>query len=166
MSDSDILQTLAEVGVALAGFTGVVFVLGRRAVGEWSPVERLWFHILLSSSVQVVFFAILPLVFESYLSTSTAWRWSAGLLGAEGLVFLADLWRRFSPHRREFSTVWHRLMLLNFVIGSLQMFACLVVAAGHFSELLAFVYLLLLLNFVGCALVNFMYLLQTGMNAR
>ncbi len=85
MSESDILQTFAEVGVAMAGFTGVVFVLGNRATGEWSRVEKLWFHILLSSSAHVVAFALLPLVLESYLSTSTAWRWSAGLLGVEGL---------------------------------------------------------------------------------
>lgn len=166
MSDSDTLQTLAEVGVALAGFTGVVFVLGRRATGEWSRVEKLWFHILLSSSAHVVFFALLPVVLESYLSTSTAWRWSAGLLGVEGLVFLADLWRRFWPNRRGFTTLWRRLMLMNFVVGTLQMSSCLVVAAGYLSELQAFVYLLLLLNFVLCALLNFMYLLRSGIKAR
>lgn len=29
------LSTFAEVGIALAGFSGVVVALGRRAVGEW-----------------------------------------------------------------------------------------------------------------------------------
>jgi hypothetical protein len=166
LSDSDTLQTLAEVGVALAGFTGVVFVLGSRATGEWSRVEKLWFHILLSSSAHVVFFALLPAVLESYLSTSTAWRWSAGLLGVGGLVFLADLWRRFWPNRGGFTTLWRRLMLMNFVVGTLQMSSCIVVAAGYLPEFLAFVYLLLLLNFVASALVNFVYLLQSGMTTR
>ena len=40
LNESEILQTFAEVGVAIAGFTGVVFVLGNRATGEWSHAER------------------------------------------------------------------------------------------------------------------------------
>ena len=166
MSESDILQTFAEVGVALAGFTGVVFILGNRAAGEWSRAERMWFRILLDSSVIVVFFALLPVVLESYLSTSTAWRWSAGLLGVGGLGFLAALWPRFWPHRQVFPTTWRRIVMGNFIVGTLQFVSCLLVAAGYLSELQALIYLLVLLNFVGCALVNFAYLLRSGLRSR
>ena len=36
----DLLQTIAEVAATLAGFSGVVFVLGRRAEGRFSTKER------------------------------------------------------------------------------------------------------------------------------
>ena len=166
MSESDILQTFAEVGVAIAGFTGVVFVLGSRAAGEWSRTERMWFSILLDSSVRVIFYALLPVVLESYLSTSTAWRWSAGLLGAEGFVFLTRLWLRFWSHRQAWPTTWRRLMMANFIVATLQFGSCLLVAAGQLSELQALLYLLLLLNYLVSALVNFVYLLRSGLTAR
>jgi len=81
MREADLLQTLAEVGVAIAGFTGVVVVLGRRARGDWSPPEIQWLHMLLLSSLSVVFFALLPVVLENAgLLPSGVWRLSAGFL--------------------------------------------------------------------------------------
>jgi len=58
------LSTFAEVGIALAGFSGVVVVLGRRAVGEWIPLDRFRAITLLTLSLLLVVFSLLPLVLE------------------------------------------------------------------------------------------------------
>ncbi len=166
MSESDILQTFAEVGVAIAGFTGVVFVLGNRAAGEWSRAERIHFRILLESSVYLVLFAILPVVLNSYLSTGASWRWSAGVLGVSFFGVVAGVWRRFWPHRQEFSPTFRRLLLANFPVTTLQGIACLLVALGYLSEFQGLIYLLVLLNCLASALFNFMYLLRSGLRSR
>ena len=166
MNESELLQTFAEVGVAITGFTGVVFVLGGRAAGEWSRAEKIHFRILLGCSVYLVLFALLPVVLESYLSTGVAWRSSAGVLGVGSGGIVASTWRRFWPHRQLFPAYWRRLTLINFVVGSLQAVACLLVALGYLSELQALIYLLLLLNLAASALFNFMYVLRGALRSR
>jgi hypothetical protein len=166
LNESDILQTFAEVGVAIAGFTGVVFVLGNRATGEWSHAEQMWFRVLLESSLCVVFFALLPVVLASYLSSSTVWRLSDGLLGICVLAMYAAWSFRFWPHLQAFPTIWRRLAIPSTVLMPLQIVACLLVAAGWLSEFQALVYLLMLLSLVGLALFNFALLLATSMRDR
>src|SRR5262245_39180355 len=62
MSATDLLTTLAQLGVALAGFSGIVVVLGARATGQWSSRERQLLNILLGSSGSVILWMILPLL--------------------------------------------------------------------------------------------------------
>ena len=167
LNESEILQTFAEVGVAIAGFTGVVFVLGNRATGEWPHAERMWFRVLLESSLCVVFFALLPVVLASYLSSSTVWRLSDGLLGICALGMYAAWSFRFWPHLQAFPIIWRRLAAIpSTVLMPLQIVACLLVAAGRLSEFQALVYLLMLLSLVGLALFNFALLLATSMRDR
>ncbi len=166
LSESDILQTFAEVGVAIAGFTGVVFFLGNRVDGEWSRAERLQFRILVDSSVGVVLFALLPVVLESRLSASAAWRSSAGLLGVWGVASTIVWSRRFWPHLQAFPTTWRRLVMGNSLVGALLVVACFLVAAGRLSEFRVFIYLIALLQMVAQALANFVFLLRSGLTSR
>jgi hypothetical protein len=55
-----VLSTLAEVAVALAGFSGVAVVFRLRGAQSWSPTELrvLWF--LIGDSFLVLFFSLLP----------------------------------------------------------------------------------------------------------
>jgi hypothetical protein len=55
-----ILNTLAEVAITLAGFSGVVVAFRLRGAHSWSPTELrvLWFLIL--DSLWVLFFSLLP----------------------------------------------------------------------------------------------------------
>ena len=62
MHANDLLTTLAQLGVALAGFSGVVVALGARARGEWSPRERGLLRVLLERSGAVVLWSLLPLL--------------------------------------------------------------------------------------------------------
>jgi hypothetical protein len=55
-----VLSTLAEVAIALAGFSGVAVVFRLRGAQSWSPTELrvLWF--LIGDSFLVLFFSLLP----------------------------------------------------------------------------------------------------------
>jgi hypothetical protein len=69
----DILTTLAELGVAVAGFSGIVVVLGERVRGE-SPRDRPLLDALLWASAGVVLWALAPLLLLSaQLSERTTW---------------------------------------------------------------------------------------------
>jgi hypothetical protein len=93
MDGSDALQTFSQLGVALAGFTGVAIVLGGRAAGTWDYVERGQLRQLLESSLAVVLLSLLPLVLERFAwSEARLWRVSNGIACAAGLVLGASYW--------------------------------------------------------------------------
>ena len=88
MQDSDLLQTIAEISIALAGFTGVVAFLGERARGKWRPVDLFRFNNLLTCSIAALLLSFAPILIHKLgASESTAWRWSSGMTAAI-LVFV------------------------------------------------------------------------------
>jgi hypothetical protein len=93
MDGSDALQTFSQLGVALAGFTGVAIVLGGRAAGTWDYVERGQLRQLLESSLAVVLLSMLPLVLERFAWTEwTLWRVSNGVACLTGIALGASYW--------------------------------------------------------------------------
>jgi len=74
------LNLLVEAAVAVAGFSGVVIILGRRAIGEWSQIERERFLNLLLTSFMVLFLSLLALVLlHAGTPAATTWRIGSGL---------------------------------------------------------------------------------------
>jgi hypothetical protein len=59
--NEDVLYTLAQVGVTLAGFSGVVVAFRVRGAHTWAPMElrALWF--LIGDSFFVLLFSLLPI---------------------------------------------------------------------------------------------------------
>jgi hypothetical protein len=69
------LMILVEASVAMAGFSGVVVVFGRRAEREWSPIERHRLANLLSASFAVLFLSLAALVLlHAGTDPTTTWR--------------------------------------------------------------------------------------------
>ena len=90
MQDSDLLQTIAEIAIALTGFTGVVAVLGERARGKWRAVDLFRFNNLLTTSIAALFLAFVPILIHKLGAPElTAWRLSSGLAAAYILVVFA-----------------------------------------------------------------------------
>ena len=84
LGGSDILQTIAEIAVGFAGFTGIVVGLGE-------PASRkvLRFHVmtLLYCSLATLFFSLLPIVlFSLGMPEEKIWR-SVNVLLVLGFVF-------------------------------------------------------------------------------
>ena len=73
----DALSTIAEIALGLAGFSGVVVVLGRQP-GAFTRVEAGRLVLLLVSSIGAMFLALLPLSLAPLeISSSLLWRISA-----------------------------------------------------------------------------------------
>jgi hypothetical protein len=69
------LMILVEASVAMAGFSGVVVVFGRRADREWSQIERIRLDNLLATSFSVLFLSLAALVLlHADTDPRTTWR--------------------------------------------------------------------------------------------
>jgi hypothetical protein len=74
------LELLAELAIAVLGFSGVVAVLGRRASGDWTDVDRLRFGAMVRIAALVLVLSLLPSPFRSAgLSESSLWAWCSGI---------------------------------------------------------------------------------------
>jgi hypothetical protein len=78
----ELLSTIAEVAVTLAGFSGVIFALGNRAGGALTAKEESGLtHMLLTSFGPVLISLIALVLLKSGLENDLAWRISCGLAG-------------------------------------------------------------------------------------
>lgn len=75
MEGSDILQTIAEVSIALAGFSGIVVALGGRSGRSLSDFEMFRLRILLLASLLALGLTLLPF-FWHYLRVPADVAWS------------------------------------------------------------------------------------------
>ena len=75
MEPGDALVATIEASLALAGFSGIVVVLGRRGEGRWQPQEDLRLVNLLGSSMTAFFVSLLGvLLLTTDLPAPTSWR--------------------------------------------------------------------------------------------
>ncbi len=89
MSEAENLHIVAEVGIALAGFSGVVVALGQRS-GSPRGFGRLW--LLLAQALGAVIFAFVPLLLEAAgLEPSANWRVTNGALSVFGFSILIGI---------------------------------------------------------------------------
>jgi hypothetical protein len=78
----ELLSTIAEVAVTLAGFSGVIFALGNREGGKLSAKEESGLtHMLLTSFGPVLISLFALLLLKSSLEDDQAWRISCGAAG-------------------------------------------------------------------------------------
>ena len=91
MESASILESIAEVGVALAGFGGIAAGLGYRTRGTWSPEDQVRLLWLAGYGLAVVFGCYLPYV-TYHLGSTTPWRMASTLylpIPAFGLFYTA-----------------------------------------------------------------------------
>jgi hypothetical protein len=84
-----------EVCVAIAGFSGIVIVLGRRQSGEWTPVDRLRLGGLLNASVAPMGISGLALILlASQVPSESVWRICSATYAVLNALFWARGMRR------------------------------------------------------------------------
>jgi len=75
MEPADLLSLVVEVSITITGFSGIVIVLGRRSLGEWSPRDRVQLRALLVSSITPTAFSGLGLfLLTTDIPLSHIWR--------------------------------------------------------------------------------------------
>lgn len=128
MVDTGAFQSLAEFGIALAGFTSIVVVFGRRD-GQFHPADRFRILSALVPSLGASFLALLPVGLElTGLSPSAVWRVSSLVLV---VAVVSDSWLSERRRRRlpadaiallspRLTHFFRALRLLSFLAGLLN----------------------------------------------
>lgn len=80
MEYRDTLSTLAEVAIALAGFSGIVSIFSSRGAGGWSVRDRTRLVKLLERAFAALFFCVTPLVAE-FTPVEEPAIWRVGSIG-------------------------------------------------------------------------------------
>ena len=73
------LSSAIQVAIAIAGFSGIVAALDRRAAGHWTESDQLALRMLLTASSTTLIFAFLPFVLIDLVSSQLTWRACSGL---------------------------------------------------------------------------------------
>jgi hypothetical protein len=118
MHSSDFLLTIAEVSVALAGFSGVVVGLrGRRATIDVDQ-NRFGLYHLLATSVGATLFSLLPFALVAAgMGRPTAWTTTTLLLGSTTFVASVSWGRAGLRVRPRYPSVFWSLISLGMVLG-------------------------------------------------
>jgi hypothetical protein len=94
------LQTIAEIGVGLAGFSGLIVAL-RKSSGPLTEVQKYRLQILLSLAFGAMFLSLLPeLLFSFGADSNDSWLFSSVCLSLYSVVFLI-WWLRASLHVKD-----------------------------------------------------------------
>jgi hypothetical protein len=87
VQDHGILELVAELAIAVLGFSGVVAAFGHRSPGDWSELERIRFKGMIKSASMALVLALLPFPFISAgLPKLAVWVWCSALGGACALL--------------------------------------------------------------------------------
>ena len=93
-----VLSSAIEVGIGIAGFSGIVAAINRRGQEEWTYLEHVRLYSLLGSSFASIFFAFLPFILLSAgMPLVLTWRISSAILGV--LIMVVGV-IRFSQFKR------------------------------------------------------------------
>jgi hypothetical protein len=159
MESASVLESVAEVAIALAGFGGIAAGLGYRARGIWSSEDQLRLMLLALSGLMVVFACFLPFATHQ-LGSSTPWRAaSTVILAIVACTLLYQVWFR----RRGLPPGFSRIASLMSVSAQVVAFALLLmVVLGHAGKREPGFYLTATLVLLFQASLFFVRLLQTS----
>ncbi len=154
MEASEILQTFAEVGIGLAGFTGIIAAV-QSGRAEMNHEQRSVYTHMIVYSVAIVLYSFLPLILMLAIQPSLAWRLASG-------TFLATLVFHFVWYWRPGSSV--RARNVTELPGAIVYVCAIVGLAGATANIwstdAAFAYLAALFIFLAFSLFNFVMLLS------
>jgi hypothetical protein len=91
MSGEDVLLTLGEVAIAVAGFSSIVAVFGRRSERTWSAVESFRLTTLIMNAVGPALLAFLPFALEN-LRVSPPFVWGSSSAVLLGFIIMQTAW--------------------------------------------------------------------------
>jgi hypothetical protein len=151
--DMESLLVFGEIGVALAGFSGITVAIGRRAQGHWDEADRQRLQDLLIASLGAACFAILPIVLtKSGMVDVMALQLCSGVFALYLLVAAATILR--GGRGKLGLTAWIFMIPMLLVIAMLGL-----AAAGLLSRVIEFPYYLALFWLLFLSATNFMALL-------
>ena len=95
MQQADLMLTSAQIGMALAGFAGLVTLLRRPGPRADAALNEIRFRSMIELSLALAAFSLLPFVpAELRLPDATSWRLASAAYSVAALAFLWHSWRR------------------------------------------------------------------------
>ena len=92
---ADLMLTTAQIGMALAGFAGLVTLFARRGRGADGRLNEIRFRSMIELALTLTTFSLLPLIpFELGSDEAAAWRIASAVYAAATLLFLVHSLRR------------------------------------------------------------------------
>jgi hypothetical protein len=138
----DVLLTLAEVSVAMVGFSSLLVVFGTREVADRSPAAGARVRGIFEAGVFVLPFCILPVFMTAVSQTeATGWRLSSGLFAMAYSPLFVSQFRRFTRLSRETDYSFGWIPRTATAGGTLSILMAVACAAGAFGEHAALAYL-------------------------
>lgn len=116
ITDAESLLTLAEVAIALAGFSAIVVILKRGTDGGWSARDANRFHGMVVHAIFAVVFCFLPTLLDVVVQdVVTSLHIAAALLGAQIIAHAIGV-----MCLRTVDTIARLLMVFGVAVGLLQ----------------------------------------------
>lgn len=117
MLSEGLLLAVAQIAVALIGFSGVVTTLGHRRGTKWTAAELLQLRTQVEPSIVALFGALVPSTLALVVESPTSvWRISNAVLAVLGL--LAFIRYQYRTHRSP--TLWSQKVLAVVAILALS----------------------------------------------
>jgi hypothetical protein len=117
MQTFDLLLTISQLSVGLAGFSAIVITLNPRPIREWSASDRVALRILVQVSFVTMIFSLLPFVLGVSLASEVVWFYGLWVYGVVHLIDVSTfIFRRPSGMHISFKVNG----ALGFIIACLQ----------------------------------------------
>ncbi len=91
MHSAGLMYTIAQIAVALAGFSAIIVALNQKPVREWDLADQVNIRLLIQLSIAVIFFSLLPSLLSIFLKRNDIWLcslWAYSLLRCRFLFVL------------------------------------------------------------------------------
>ena len=153
MEPGEALGIAAQIAVALAGFAGVVVVFRRKAVHEWSDIDKLRLRLLLANSILPLGLSMLGLLLLTIQPMPPGiWRWCTAIALVTNLAFIVAIAKSY-----------RRLNLQNVQRQQVTQFIFYLFAGFGMAAMLLQLYNLVLLAAFWPFFVGIVYQLVTAM---
>jgi hypothetical protein len=130
-----VFTSAIEAGTAVAGFSGIVAVLGRRAEGQWSPSDRVRVTLLLQTSFAAIGLSFLALVLDGAgVADPTTWKVGSAcyaLYAVLAVVPRVRLFRTMTETDPSFApTLAKGMVVVVFFVAALQIYNAALLGMG------------------------------------
>ncbi len=155
MNSADIITTIAEVSIALIGFSAVVVVLNPTPIRDWSDVDRLNLRVLIQVGAFATAFSVFPFLTHIYFEPVLAWKYALLVYGFAHIADIASFVLRIPKH----GTKTNRIMLpIGFLVAIVQIVSGFVASA----KVVELVYVASLAWHLCVAFMGFVLLIYQG----
>ena len=118
MQSTDTLLTIAEIAVALAGFSAIVVMLNAKPIREWDDTDRLNLRLLVQVSAGTIFLALLPSILNVSIAEPELWTFALFLYG---LLHVIDVSSFLFNMTKETPNVFRNAAIVGTLIAIAQL---------------------------------------------